>query len=305
MQTSSVRLSGEQVVATGALPAESPLSAISWAAIIAGAFAIAAISLILLALGAGLGFASVSPWSNSGASATTFGVAAAIWLIVVQWLSAAFGGYLTGRLRTKWVSVHSDEVYFRDTAHGFLAWAVAAVIAAAVLGSAASSVVGGAARTVGAVAASAAQGAAGAADAQSGSSALDPTGYLIDSLYRSDHPDANANPQAVRIETARVIARGVAEGQVPAADRAYLAQLVAARTGLSQPDAAKRVDNAITQAQAANLKAREAADRARKAASYLSFFTAFSMVVGAFIAAVAATVAGYRRDQVLALRTRV
>jgi len=100
---------------------ESAVSAVSWVAIIAGAFAIAAASLILLALGAGLGLASVSPWYNSGPSATTFGVWAAVWLIVVQWLSAALGGYLTGRLRTKWVGVHTNEVYFRDTAHGFLA----------------------------------------------------------------------------------------------------------------------------------------------------------------------------------------
>lgn len=305
MQSSSVRAGAEPVVATGVLPAESPVSAISWAAIIAGAFAIAAISLILLALGAGWGFASISPWSNSGASATTFGVAAAVWLIVVQWLSAAFGGYLTGRLRTKWVAVHTDEVYFRDTAHGFLAWAVAAVITAAVLGSAVSSVIGGASRAVGAVAAPAAQGAAGTAATQSGTSAIDPTGYLVDTLYRSDHPAANASPQAVEAETARVVARGVAEGSVPDSDRAYLTGLVAARTGLSQPDAAKRVDTVIAQAKAANLKARAAADKARKAASYLSFFTAFSMIVGAFIAAVAATLAGHRRDEVLARRSGI
>ncbi len=309
MQTSSVRVGEERVVATGVAPAESPVSAISWAAIIAGAFAIAAISLILLALGAGWGFASISPWSNSGASATTFGVAAAVWLIVVQWLSSAFGGYLTGRLRTKWVAVHTDEVYFRDTAHGFLAWAVAAVITAAVLGSAVSSVIGGASRAVGAVAAPGASGAAGTAAAQSGTSAgtsaLDPTGYLVDTLYRSDHPAANASPQAVEAETARVVARGVAEGSVPDSDRTYLTGLVAARTGLSQPDAAKRVDNVIAQAKAANVKARAAADKARKAASYLSFFTAFSMIVGAFIAAVAATLAGHRRDEVLARRSPI
>ncbi|MGH7116174.1 MAG: hypothetical protein ACREE9_16995 [Stellaceae bacterium] len=302
MQSSSVPVGTERVVATGVVPAESPVSAISWAAIIAGAFAIAAISLILLALGAGFGFASISPWSNSGASATTFGVAAAVWLIVVQWLSAAFGGYLTGRLRTKWVSVQTDEVYFRDTAHGFLAWAVAAVVTAAVLGSAVSSVIGGASRAIGAVAAPAAAGTASTAATQSETSALNPAGYLVDTLYRGDHPNASASPQAVEAETTRVVARGVAEGSVPDSDRTYLTQLVAARTGLSQPEAAKRVDNVIAQAKAANLKARVAADKARKAASYLSFFTAFSMVIGAFIAAVAATIAGHRRDELLARR---
>ena len=274
---------------------ESAISAVSWPAIIAGAFAIAAAALILLALGSGLGLASVSPWYNSGPSATTFGVWAAVWLIVVQWLSAALGGYVTGRLRTKWVGVHTDEVYFRDTAHGFLAWAVAAVIMAAALSSVVSSVVGSAARGAGSLATAAAQGAG-----QSGN--LDPTSYLVDTLFRSDHPDANANPQDVRAETTRIIASGLKNGDVPAADKTYLAQLVAARTGVSQADAQKRVDDVIAKAKDAEVKARQAADAARKVAATAAFFTAFSMLVGAFIAAVAATIAGHRRDESLALR---
>lgn len=296
---SSVRVSEERYLVSGTPAAESPVSAISWAAIIGGAFAIAAISLILLALGAGLGFASVSPWANSGASATTFTVAAAIWLLVVQWLSAAFGGYLTGRLRTKWVSVPSDEIYFRDTAHGFLAWAVAAVITAAVLASATSSLIGGAARLAGSAAAT--QGTTVAGN-PSVSPALDPTAYFVNELFRSDHPNVNANTQPARAEATPIIARGLSEGGMPAGDKTYLVQLVAAHTGLSQPDAAKRVDDVDAQVKAAWVKTHEAADRARKAASYLSFFTAFSMVVGAFIAAVTATVAGHRRDEILARR---
>ena len=302
MESSSMRMSEDQLVGSALAPAETPVSAISWGAIIGGAFAIVSISLILLALGAGLGFASVSPWSNTGPSATTFTVAAAIWLLVVQWLSAAFGGYLTGRLRTKWVSVPSDEVYFRDTAHGFLAWAVAAVITAAVLASATSSLIGGAARLAGTAAGSAAQGTTANATAPFGSAVLDPTAYLVNELFRNDHPEANGNPQVARAEAAPIIARGLAEGSMPAADKAYLTQLAAAHTGLSQPDAARRIDDVDAQVTAVWVKAHQAADQARKAASYLSFFTAFAMVVGAFIAAVAATVAGHRRDQLLARR---
>ena len=126
----------------GAVP-ESPSSGVAWGAVIGGAFAAAALSLILLALGSGFGLASVSPWSGSGASLTTFTVATAIWLIVVQWLASALGGYPTGRLRTKWAGVHTHEVFFRDTANGFLSWAVASVFVAAFLASAASAVVGG------------------------------------------------------------------------------------------------------------------------------------------------------------------
>jgi hypothetical protein len=299
-ESSSIRIGEDRFVA-GLAAAESPVSAISWGAIIGGAFAIVAISLILLALGSGLGFASVSPWSNSGLSATTFTVAAAIWLLVVQWLAAAFGGYLTGRLRTKWVSVHSDEIYFRDTAHGFLAWAVAAVITAAALASATSSVIGGAAQFVETSSATGAQ--SGTASAPSAAQALDPTAYLLNELFRSDHPDVNSNPQA-RAEATPIIAHGLSAGGITAADKTYLTQFVAARTGLSQADAAQRVDDVNAQVKAAWVKAHQAADHARKAASYLSFFTAFAMVVGAFIAAVAATVAGYRRDQMLALRHR-
>src|SRR3954465_3366493 len=92
----------------------------SWARGLGGGFVGAALSVTLLALGMGLGFSAVSPWSNAGASATTIGIAAIVWMIVMHAISAAIGGYLAGRLRTKWVDVHSDEVFFRDTAHGFL-----------------------------------------------------------------------------------------------------------------------------------------------------------------------------------------
>jgi hypothetical protein len=296
VETSMQTLS-ETVVAGRKNTVESAISAVSWPAIIAGAFASAAVALILLALGSGLGFASVSPWYNSGPSATTFGVLAAIWLIVVQWLSAALGGYITGRLRTKWVGVHTDEVYFRDTVHGFLAWAVAAVVMAAALSSVAASVVGSAARGAGSLATAAVQ-AAGTA-ARSGD--IDPMGYLVDTMFRSDRPDANAAPEDTRAETIRIIASGLRNGEVPAADKTYLAQLVSTRTGISQADAEKRVNDVIAKAKEAELKARQAADTARKVAATAASFTAFAMLVGAFIAAVAATIAGHRRDEVPAL----
>ena len=126
MVSTSVNSRAETLVASGEAnrPLETAISGIAWPAILGGAFAAAALALILLALGSGFGLASVSPWPNSGAAATTFTIMAAIWLIIVQWVSAALGGYLTGRLRTKWVGVHTHEVFFRDTANGFLAWAV-------------------------------------------------------------------------------------------------------------------------------------------------------------------------------------
>ena len=104
--------------------AESSLSAVSWPSIFAGGFVSFSVAFLLIALGTGIGLSSVSPFSNSGVSAMTFTIGAAIWLIIVQWLASALGGYVTGRLRTKWADVHSDEVMFRDTAHGLLAWTV-------------------------------------------------------------------------------------------------------------------------------------------------------------------------------------
>jgi hypothetical protein len=112
---------------------ESSASAVEWAAIFGGGLAALGVTAILLTLGPGLGLTTVSPWSFNNPSPTTFGTAAAIWLVVTQWLSSAFGGYLSGRLRTKWVGIRTDEVLFRDTAHGLLAWALATVLMAALV----------------------------------------------------------------------------------------------------------------------------------------------------------------------------
>lgn len=123
-------------------------SGVSWGAVVAGAAAAAALSLILLILGVGLGLSSVSPWANEGISAESFGISTIIWLTVTQLLSSALGGYLAGRLRTKWVDVHNDEIYFRDTAHGFLSWAVASLATAVLLTSVIGSILSGGASMV-------------------------------------------------------------------------------------------------------------------------------------------------------------
>ena len=264
-------------------PRETAISGIAWPAILGGAFAAAALALVLIALGSGFGLASVSPWPNSGASVTTFTIMAAIWLIIVQWVSSALGGYLTGRLRTKWVGLHTHEVFFRDTANGFLAWAVAAVIGAAVLASAASSLVSGGIHEVGTTTSGAI---AGANQAAAG---VNPSAYYVDMLFRSNHPTTNAAAPEVRAEAARIFTIGVRKDYVPA-DRAYLAELVLARTGLSQAEAEKRVDEVTA-------RAKIDADTARKAAAYFSIFTALSMLIGAFIAGTAAALGGQHRDE--------
>ena len=272
---------------------EASTSAVSWPAIVSGGFAAASVSLLLVALGSGLGLASVSPWPNGGSSAATFTVMTAIWLIVVQWIASGLGGYLTGRLRTKWVGIHTHEVFFRDTAHGFLTWAVATVIGALVLAAATSFMVGGASRAAATVASGAAQGAVNSAQ----SSTTPVSAYDVDTLFRSNQLDADTSNVDARAETTRILANGLANGEVPATDRTYLGALVAARTGISEADAQKRVDEVIAQVKAAEVKARQAADTTRKGASAFSIFTALSMLIGAFIACAASALGGSQRDE--------
>lgn len=271
------------------------LPTVSWGAVIGGAFVIAATAVILLAIGAGFGLSSVSAWPQAGASATKFAVLTGIWLIVVQWLSSGVGGYVAGRLRPRWTGVHVSEAYFRDTAHGILAWAVATIVTVAFLASAISSIVGGTARNGTQIAAAAGQGAAQSTEQTAGSAAA--PGYFVDLLFRQDHPAATANLQDARAETSRILARSLTNGgNLPAADRSYLAELVAAQTGLSQADAQKRVDGVVVQAKAAEQKLRADAEAARKDARDLAFFIGFSMLIGAFIAGVAAKLGGHHLE---------
>jgi len=281
-------------IASGPVPAgtpvyirETPVSAVSWQAVLGGALVAAATSLILIALGAGFGLSSVSPWPRSGMSEQSFTVTAAIWLVIVQWISAASGGYLTGRLRTRWVGLHTHEVAFRDTAHGFLTWSVATVIGALVLASAASSLTGGATRATATVAAGDSAGLSQARD------------YAVDALFRAPDPQSASPATAdTRAETGRILASGAANGgTIASGDRDYLVQLVEARTGLSAEDAHKRVDAVLAQEKQAEAKVRAAADKARKAAATFAIFLGVSMLVGAFIACAAAALGGLRRDE--------
>ena len=262
-------------------------SGVSWPAVIGGAFVAAALSLILLALGSGLGLSSVSPWSNVGASASTVGKAAIAWLILILIIASAMGGYLAGRLRTKWAGIHTDEVYFRDTAHGFLVWAVGLVITVYFLASAAATMVGGTAQQ-GATAGVAAMATGAASQGEGG--ALSLNAYFVDELFRSDHP-TDRSDASIRAEVDRIFANGLRQEDVPTADKTYLGQLVAARTGLSQPDAEKRVSEVSAQA-------RQAADTARKATAHLLLWIFLALLIGAFCASYAATIGGRQRDHV-------
>jgi hypothetical protein len=273
----------------------------SWGAIVAGAVVASVLSLAPLMLGAGIGLVSVSPWSTNNVSVTTFGILAAAWFIAVQLFASGVGGYLAGRLRTRWVSVHTDEVYFRDTAHGLIVWGVGAIVTAWLLASGAASVVSGAAHAGGSALEAAGTAAAGTAvqvavPSSEGSSAA----YFTDLLFRTDRPDTSGDPAAARAEVGRILATDALSGEMPAADRTYVAQVVAARTGLSQADAEKRVSDIVEQAKNAKNKvidaAKTAAEAARKTGVYVALWAFISLLIGAFSASYMATVGGRVRD---------
>lgn len=298
-------------------------SGVSWGAIFAGATAAAALSLILLVLGSGLGFSAVSPWSSQGIDATTFGVATIVWLSFTQLAASGLGGYIAGRLRTQWVGVHTDEVYFRDTAHGFVAWAVATLVTAAMLSSAIGSVVSAGAQAGAAVAGGAATAGAAAATGAATGAAKNPelssavsskasqvSDYFVDSLFRRD-PAAAGSPAAngatsagdtvnATAQVGRIFANALASGSLPADDSRYVAELVSQRTGLSQADAQTRVNDAFQKLQqkiqSTEAAAKQAAEKARKATAYGMLWLFVSLLIGAFCASLAATWGGRQRD---------
>lgn len=275
---------------------ETSISSFSWGAALAGAVVAAALALILLILGMGLGLTVVSPWANDGASGKAIGIGAIAWLVIVHLSSAALGGYLAGRLRTKWTDVHADEVFFRDTAHGLVAWAVGIIVSAVLLSSAAASIIGGATRAGAAVATSgAAVAVAGAAANEMG---IDSNALSVDALLRSDRP-READDAAVRAEVGRIIARTLQQEDLTTEDRTYLISLVSARTGLSQSEVEKRLSDVMAQARTAEARVREAADEARKALIHISIWTFVALLIGAFAASYAATIGGRQRDNAL------
>jgi hypothetical protein len=268
-------------------------SGVSWAAIFAGAAAAAALAIILVVLGAGLGFAATSPWAGEGASAKALGISTIVWLLVTQIIASGLGGYIAGRLRVKWANLHGDEVYFRDTAHGFLSWAVATLVAAMLVVGAAGNLAGaGASAASRAASMTAAAGGAAAASADKNS-----MGYFVDSLFRGDGP-APVSEDAANGIAARIMVKGVANGTLPPEDRTYLAQLVAQRTRLSQAEAQARVDQVMAQVQQFKTDAKQAADKAAKVAAWTALWTFVALLCGAFFASLAALYGGRRRDRV-------
>ncbi|MCQ4632966.1 hypothetical protein GB927_023195 [Shinella sp. CPCC 100929] len=276
---------------------ESSTPALAWGPVIGGSVAAAATTIILLLLGSGVGLTMVSPWAGESASFTAVSVTAAIWFVVVQWLASALGGYLTGRLRTKWAGIHTDEVFFRDTAHGFLSWALATVVVAGLAGSAFTSLAGTGVQAASTVAATATV-AGSAAAANSDASPDAATGYFTDLLLRPQDltTRAQGDDASATAEISRILLQGAVNDGVPEADRAYMSAIVASRAGVTPEEARARVDQVLQQVEDAKNAALKAADEARNSAATVAMLGALSLLVGAFIASAAAALGGRQRD---------
>jgi hypothetical protein len=255
---------------------------LSWSAVVAGAVTAAALTLLLIAFGAGLGLSAVSPWSGSGISASTFKVGTGIYLLVVAVMASALGGYLAARLRAPWTGIHTNEVFFRDTAHGLLSWAFATILSATALGAVTSNIVGGATQALG-------------MGATQVSAQVGATDLAVDNLFRGDPAAAPATGvtsglDLARAEIGRLLTASFRDdGDLVSADRSYVTRLVAARTGLSPADAEKRVTEVINEI-------KQSLDKSRKVAAQLSLWLAASLLLGAFAASLAAVEGGQLRD---------
>jgi len=298
-----------------------PVRSVQWGAVILGALGATAISMVLLTFGAGLGLSATSAQPYAGASAKALAVISALYAAITMVAAFGAGGYITGRMRLP-ATQELAEHEFRDGAHGFAVWALGIVIGGVI----AVSGVSGALKT--AVQATAAIGGATAAGTASnpalGQAALSmtPTDYAVDRLLApapaagapaagttaAGTPDANApaaapraTPGASRADLAgpmtRVFASSLKSGQLDARDRTMLVQMVMQQTGLPQAEAEKRVDDAYTELKAAEQKARDAADKARKAALITAFAAAATLLLGCAAACAGAAAGAKHRAE--------
>lgn len=254
-------------------------SHMDWGAVIAGAALAAAVALVLLTFGAAIGLSLVSPFEGQGAPDPVFAIALALWVLWVIVSSFAAGGYLAGRLRRRVWDATAHEVEVRDGAHGLTVWSLGILLSAMLAAAGVSGMLRGGAQAAGAVA-SAAAGETGG-----------PFGYVVDSLFRS--PDAQAAvaaTEAERGEVGRILARGIASGDIADADKTYVARLVATATGLEQAGAEQRVNEVLG-------NARQAAETARKVGIWTAFLTAAALLCGAAGAWFGASAGGRHRDE--------
>ena len=292
---------------------------IDWGAILAGAILASAISFVLFTFGTGIGLSITSPYPGESVTPWTFALALGLWVLWVSVSSFIAGAYLTGRLRRRVGDATEHEVEVRDAAHGLLVWAVSVLLGAFIAAWAASKTAD--------VAAGAATGASASAAQQM---AANPASYWTDVLFRpataagtatgetaaptqdttaaattttgqtptapapsAPAASAAANTAAVeqsRQAASRILSSRISRGKLSDEDRAYLTHIVMDNTGLSEAEAAQRVEAVVASAY-------KAAEKARKFGILLTFLTAASLAIGAAASWWAAIAGGNHRDQ--------
>lgn len=266
-------------IETGARPAvatgANPSSYVEWGAVLAGAFTALAVAFVLLTFGGAVGLAAVSPWTSTSGTVKAVTLGSAFWLLLVHVWAFALGGYLSGRMRQRWAGATADESAFRDGAHGVLVWAVAVTFGAVVAASTAASI---------------ARGTANAAGSLAGSAVSTAQSIAVDQMLRTPNPAANTQGGEVRAEVGRIVANSLQAGELTAADKTYLAEVVANRTGIAPPEAEKRVQQAIDTAKAA-------IDKARKTGVVVGFLIAATLLIAAGAAWWGAGVGGRHRNE--------
>jgi hypothetical protein len=253
-----------------------PLSYIHWGPVVAGAIAAAAVWLVLMTFATAVGLATLSPSPTWRDTSVALALLSGVWLLLVAVGSFGLGGYLAGRVRSSWAT-SEDEVEFRDGAHGLLVWALAILIGALATWATATAL------------ASVSAGTTTVLRSNQGEPRF--LAYELDRLFRSERRPEQADPEA-RSEAGRIIMTGVGRRDIAADDRAYLVRLVAARTGLAQADADRRVSEVAAQS-------RRAVRRARASSVIIGFMTAASLAAGAAAAWFAAGIGGRHRDRAI------
>jgi hypothetical protein len=299
--------------AVGAAPGQ---GFVEWGPVFAGGAMAAAVSFVLLTFGAAIGLSFVSPWSNAGASTRVIASIAIFWTMAQQIGAAMIGGYIAGRMRSRWGELNEHEVEFRDGLHGGLVWAVGLIIAAGLAFSTVGAVAKSGLDAVGRAASIAAENpdvlgyqadvllrSAGVRVAAAPSSPASPSSATAQAATPSATSLTSAPPQAgtnqQRDEIVRILGKSVAAGGLSDQDSSYLSALVSQRTGLSQADAEKRVRDAYAEASHAT---KEAADKARRAAILTGFVTATGLLVALAAAWWAAQRGGHHRDNSIPAR---
>jgi hypothetical protein len=277
------------------LPVESDRSCVDWPAIFAGSAISAGVGVVLTTFAAGLGLGSVSI-DEGGEISVLWLVLTALFTVISMVGTYMLGGYIAGRMRRPAGHATRDELTIRDGISGLAVWGIGTFLTAiltlgALSGSikaagsvtqtavqAAGSVIGGTAQGAGQLAGGIVSG-TGAALGGAGQAAAptlqqmppqgvqgNPIDYFVDRLFRVDTsaPATAGDEAAATRQAVAILGNLLRTGDIPQADRDWLAAQVSARTALSQSEAQTRVSQNIDAVQSVRAEAEQKVSDAQK-----------------------------------------